>query len=59
MAKQMKPLVRGGGYYPSNRWTPLVYPGGYTTIAVEENEDDDRTSNKVGKGQADYMKLKS
>lgn len=59
MAKQMKPLVRGGGYYPSKRLTPLVYPGGYTTIAVEEDEDDDRTSNKVGKGQADYMKLKS
>lgn len=32
MARPMKPLVRGGGYYPSNRWTPLVYPGGYTTM---------------------------
>lgn len=31
MARPMKPLVRVGGYYPSNRWTPLVYPGGYTT----------------------------
>jgi len=31
MARPMKPLVRGGGYYPSSRWTPLVYPGGYTT----------------------------
>lgn len=32
MARPMKPLVRGGGYYPSRRWTPLVYPGGYTTM---------------------------
>ena len=32
MARPMKPLVRGGGYYPSNRWIPLVYPGGYTTM---------------------------
>lgn len=30
MAKPLKPFVRGG-YYPSSRWTPLVYPGGYTT----------------------------
>ena len=58
MARPMKPLVRGGGFYSSKRLTPLVYPGGYTT-QVEESEDDDRTSNKVGKGQADYMKLKS
>ena len=32
MARPMKPLVRSGGYYPSNRWIPLVYPGGYTTM---------------------------
>ena len=32
MARPMKPLVKSGGYYPSNRWTPLVYPGGYTTM---------------------------
>lgn len=31
MARPLKPLVRGGGYYPSNKWTPLVYRGGYTT----------------------------
>ena len=31
MARFLKPLVRSGGYYPSRRWTPLVYPGGYTT----------------------------
>lgn len=31
MARPLKPLVHGGGYYPSVRWTPLVYPGGYTT----------------------------
>ena len=32
MARPLKPLVRGGGYYPSNKWTPLVYKGGYTTM---------------------------
>lgn len=32
MARPMKPLVKSGGYYPSNRWIPLVYPGGYTTM---------------------------
>ena len=31
MARPLKPFIRGGGYYPSKRWTPLVYPGGYTT----------------------------
>ena len=31
MARPLKPFIRGGGYYPSRRWTPLVYPGGYTT----------------------------
>lgn len=31
MARFLKPLVRSGGYYPSRRWTPIVYPGGYTT----------------------------
>ena len=32
MARPLKPFIRGGGYYPSRRWTPLVYPGGYTTM---------------------------
>ena len=31
MARPLKPLVKSGGYYPTNRWTPLVYPGGRTT----------------------------
>ena len=31
MARPLKPLVRGGGFYPSRKWTPLVYAGGYTT----------------------------
>lgn len=35
MARPMKPLVRSGGYYPSNRLTPLVYPGGYTTMNAD------------------------
>lgn len=29
--KPLKPLVRGGGFIPSDNWTPLVYPGGRTT----------------------------
>ena len=32
MARPLKPFIRGGGYYPSNKWTPLVYNGGYTTM---------------------------
>ena len=32
MARPLKPLIRGGSYYPSNNWIPLVYPGGYTTM---------------------------
>lgn len=32
MPRPLKPFVRGGGYYPSRRWTPLVYNGGYTTM---------------------------
>ena len=31
MAKPLRPFVRGGGFYPSRKYTPLVYPGGYTT----------------------------
>lgn len=31
MARILKPLVRGGGWYPSNKWIPLVKNGGYTT----------------------------
>lgn len=29
--KPLRPLIRSGGYYPSRKWTPLVYAGGYTT----------------------------
>ena len=32
MARPLKPLIRGGGYYPSSKWTPLVYAGGRTTM---------------------------
>ena len=31
MARPLKPFIRGGGFYPSRKWTPLVYPGGYAT----------------------------
>ena len=47
MARPLKPLIRGGGYYPSNKWTPLVYPGGYTT-ANGDNQPVPPASNKVG-----------
>lgn len=60
MARPLKPLVRGGGYYPSRKWTPLVYNGGYTTKPAEETPPpEDPTSDRVGIGEADYMKLKS
>ena len=29
--KPLRPLIRSGGFYPSRKWTPLVYAGGYTT----------------------------
>ena len=32
MARPLKPFIRCGGYYPSRKWTPLVYNGGYTTM---------------------------
>ena len=35
MARPLKPFIRGGGYYPSRRWTPLIYPGGYTTMNAD------------------------
>lgn len=31
MATPMKPLVQGGGYYPSRVWTPFVKGNGFTT----------------------------
>lgn len=41
MAKPLKPLIRGGGgFYPSNKWTPLVYNGGYTTADGGEEPSD-------------------
>lgn len=30
--KPLKPLVHGGSFLPSDRYTPLVYPGGKTTL---------------------------
>lgn len=48
MARPLKPLVRGGGYYPSNKWTPLVYPGGYTTQNGSGEQPAPTTSNIVG-----------
>lgn len=48
MARPMKPLVKSGGYYPSNRWTPLVYPGGYTTQSGNGEQSTPTQSNLVG-----------
>jgi hypothetical protein len=47
MARPLKPLVCGGGYYPSKQWTPLVYNGGYTTMSGG-NPPVPPASNKVG-----------
>ena len=30
--KPLKPLIQGGGFLPSDDSTPLVYPGGRTTL---------------------------
>ena len=41
MSKPLKPMVRGSGYYPSDKGIPLVYPGGFTT-SDEKNKADER-----------------
>ena len=48
--KPLRPLIRSGGYYPSKKWTPLVYPGGYTTMdgGGEQPEPPVPSDNKVG-----------
>lgn len=38
MGRILKPMVRGGGWYPSKKWTPLVKNGGYTTQNGGETE---------------------
>ena len=38
MARPLKPFVRSGGYYPSVKYTPLVYPGGYTTLNAKNGK---------------------
>lgn len=57
MARPMKPLVKSGGFYPSNKMTPLVYPGGHTT--QNGGNDDPEKSDLVDFGRADYMILRS
>ena len=44
--KPLRPLIRSGGFYPSRKWTPLVYAGGYTTM--NGGEPPTPASNKVG-----------
>lgn len=34
--KILKPLVHDGDYLPSDKMTPLVYPGGFTTLQNKE-----------------------
>lgn len=43
MKKPLRPLVRGGGYYPSDKGIPFVYPGGFTT-SNEKNRSDESNS---------------
>ena len=38
MGRILKPMVRGGGWYPSKKWIPLVKNGGYTTQNGGETE---------------------
>ena len=45
MSKPLKPLVRGSGYYPSDKGIPLVYPGGFTT-SDEKNKADERSKER-------------
>ena len=40
MAKPLRPIVRSGGFYPSRKYTPLVYPGGYTTLNAKNGKPD-------------------
>lgn len=47
--KPLRPLIRGGGFYPSRKWTPLVYNGGYTTMNGGGSEPPTPVpTNKVG-----------
>ena len=39
--KPLKPLIRGGGYLPSDDYTPLVYPGGKTTLDAKDDPPED------------------
>ena len=39
MSNPLKPLVRGGGYYPSDKGIPLVYPGGFTNNCSGSNKN--------------------
>ena len=53
--KPLKPYIRGGGFLPSDRWPPLVYPGGRTTpdkgnnageiVSENQNDQDEETNN--------------
>lgn len=57
MARPLKPLVRGGGYYPSRKWTPLVYNGGYTTMDGGGEPPTPVSSNKVGTAKVGVAKV--
>lgn len=42
--KPLKPLIRDGGFLPSDNWTPLVYPGGST------NRNQGNNAGEIGGG---------
>ena len=55
--KPLKPLIRGGGFLPSDNWTPLVHPGGRTThdksTNAGENSGGDQNSKDEEVNNAD------
>lgn len=47
--KPLKPLIRGGGYLPSDNYTPLVYSGGKTTLDAKGNTPEDANEEQDAK----------
>ena len=39
--KTFIPLVKSGGYLPSNDYTPLIYPRGKTTLDAKDDDQND------------------
>lgn len=49
--KPLKPLIRGGGFLPSDNWTPLVYPGGRTTPGKDSNAGENGSGDQNSKAE--------